>query len=330
MIPRTGSVRRGRFARMIALVVLPALGCAAAPYHYGRFHPQEPTGRSVEPVEIVYGKPHKTLDRMAWVIGLPNRILTLNKNTDNHKIAPETVEQLKVYLAENDITDVYVAVNDYDPKGQWKRLIANERIAPFWRYSAGVFTWLGYTCFPNRVFGGDRYDPYANTLNLSSDVPAVVLSEAAYAKDIHSQRYPGAYAAIVNDLPVLSVWRKTRAANDVLGYASVNDDWHTEEEAYQVLYPQIGAAAFGTAAPFVPTFGPLLTWGGAAAGHVTGRTVAYIQRPKAPTPAEPEDSEGPIQANYSESQDENPDTTHVLDKLPKIHAFRRPMSDSHR
>ncbi len=298
MIPRTVSVRRRPFAAwIVALLVVPACGCVAAPYHYGRFHPQEPSRRLVEPVEVVYGKPHKTLDRIAWVIGLPNRLLTLNNNTDNHKIAPETVEQLKVYLAENDITDVYVAVNDYDPKGQWQRLAENERIAPLWRYSIGVLTWLNYTCFPNRVFGGDRYDPYANSLNLSSDVPALVLSEAAYAKDIHSQRYPGIYAAIFNDLPILSVWRKARATSDVLGYASVNDDWQTEEEAYHVLYPHIGAAAFGTAAPFVPTFGPLLTWGGAAAGHVTGRTVAYFQRPKRPNPeaSEKPGAEGEIQ-----------------------------------
>ena len=127
------------------------------------------------------------------------------------------------------------------------RLCENDRIAPFWRYSIGSLTWLGYTVFPNRIFGGDRYNPYTNSLNLSSDVPALVLSEAAYAKDIHSQQHPGAYAAIVNDLPVLSVWRKAKATSDVLGYARVEGDWKTEEQAYHVLYPQIGSASVGTA-----------------------------------------------------------------------------------
>jgi hypothetical protein len=122
-------------------------------------------------------------------------------------------------------------------------------------------------------------------LNLSSDVPALVLSEAAYAKDIHSQRNPGAYAAFVNDLPVLSIWRQTKATRDVLGYARVEGDWKTEEQAYKVLYPQIGSASVGTAAPFVPVVGPFLALGGAAAGHVTGRTVAYVQRSKRPKPA---------------------------------------------
>ena len=272
-------------AWIVALPVLLASGCATTPYQYGRFHPQEPTGIALQAIELDYGQPHKTLDRIAWVVGIPARIMTLNKKTNNHDISPETVETLKTYLEENDITDVYVAVNDYDPKGQWKRLRENDRIAPFWRYSMGTVTWLGYTVFPNRVFGGDRYNPYTNSLNLSSDVPALVLSEAAYAKDIHSRRHPGAYAAFVNDLPVLTVFRQARATSDVLGYARTKGDWKTEEQGYHVLYPQMGAATVGTAAPLVPTVGPFLGLGGAVAGHVTGRTVAYVQRSKLPKPS---------------------------------------------
>jgi hypothetical protein len=186
-----------------------------------------------------------------------------------------------------------VAVNEYDPKGQWQRLRENKRVAAGWRYSVGTLNWLSYTILPNRLFGGDRYSPYTNTLNLSSDVPAQVLSAAAYAKDIHSQRLPGTYAAFVNDMPVLSVVREAKAARDVLGYARARHDWKSEQQAYHVLYPQIGGATVGTAGVFVPTVGPLLHLGGVAAGHAVGRTVAYIQRPKEEesakdAPSEPE------------------------------------------
>jgi hypothetical protein len=183
-------------------------------------------------------------------------------------------------MAVNDITDVYVAVNEYDPKDQWRRLRENKRVAPGWRYSMGTLNWLSYTILPNRLFGGDRYSPYTNTLNLSSDVPAQVLSAAAYAKDIHSQRLPGTYAAFVNDMPVLSVVREGKAARDVVSYARARHDWKAEQQAYHVLYPQIGGATVGTAGPLVPTVGPLLHLGGVAAGHAVGRTVAYIQEPK--------------------------------------------------
>ncbi|MGH7134978.1 MAG: hypothetical protein ACREHD_04515, partial [Pirellulales bacterium] len=212
--------------------------------------------------------------------GTPARLVTGNRKTNNHNISTATVDKLKAYMAANDITDVYVAVNEYDPKGQWLRLRENKRVAAGWRYSLGTLNWLGYSILPNRIFGGDKYSPYTNTLNLSSDVPALVLSAAAYSKDIHSQRLPGTYAAFVNDMPVLSVWREAKAARDVLGYARVRGDWKAEQQAYHVLYPQIGGATVGSAAPLVPTLGPLLHLGGVAAGHAVGRTVAYFERPK--------------------------------------------------
>ena len=268
-----------------------ASGCVSSPYQYGRFHPDRPDGADVQPVAFDYGVPNKTLDRIGYVVGFPARLLTLNKNVNNHHVSPETLDKLRVYLEENDITDVYVVVNKYDPKDQWKRLKDNDRISPFWRYSVGAITWLGYTVHPNRIFGGDRYNPFTNTLNLSSDVPAMVLAEAAYAKDIHGQRHPGAYATIVNDLPILTALRQARATSDVVGYARLQGDWTTEKQAYQVMYPQISVGCIGPAGLFVPVVGPFMDLGGAVAGHVAGRTVAAVlesRRPKtSPDPAAP-------------------------------------------
>lgn len=267
------------------LLVFLASGCASTPYYYSRFHPQNPGGVQLQPIEVRYGQPRKTLDRIGYVLGTPARVITLNRKINNHNISPETTEKLTTYLIENDITDVCVAVNEYDPKDQWRRLRENKRIAAGWRYSLGTLNWVGYTVLPNRLFGGDRYSPYTNTLNLSSDVPAQVLSAAAYAKDIHSQRLPGTYAAFVNDLPVLSVVREAKATRDVLSYARARNDWKAEQQAYHVLYPEMGGAIVGSAGPFVPTVGPLLHLGGVAAGHAVGRTVAYVQRPKDAKPA---------------------------------------------
>ena len=259
---------------MSILILSVASGCATTPYRYGQFHPSQPDGVALQPIVVEFGTPHKTLDRIASVVGLPARILTLNKNVNNHEMSAQTLDALQEYLEKNDITDVYVAVNMYDPKGQWGRLQQNNRISPLWRYSYGTLTWLGYTIIPVRVFGGDHYNPFTNTLNLSSDVPAMVLAEAAYAKDIHSQRHPGTYAAIVHDTPVLSFWRQRKAASDVLGYARLHDDWELEKQAYHVLYPHIASSTVATAGHLVPVYGPFMGIGAAAVGHVAGRTVA--------------------------------------------------------
>lgn len=270
--------RRIGLTSCLGITLVLAAGCASGPYRYGRFHPQEPDGTSHEPVVVEYGKPHKTLDRLAWLAGTPDRLFTLNPKASNHEISPETLEKLTTYLEENDLTDVLVSVNDYDPKGQWRRLRQNDRVAPLWRYSAGTMSWLGYVLIPNRVIGGDYYDPFTNTLNITSDVPALVLAQAAYAKDIHSRSLPGTYASF-SELPGLSFLRNSRATSDVLAYARLKNNWEDEKQAYHVLYPHVGSQMFGPAAHFVPVAGPFLSAGGALAGHATGRTMTALLEP---------------------------------------------------
>jgi len=268
-MPTPGIHRRALW--IVGLLMFGSAGCAATPYRFSRFRAAD---EEPQPVVIEYGEPNKTLDRLGWFFGLPGRILPFDSKVNSHDISPETTQKLVAYLEKNDLTDVYVAVNQYDPKGQWRRLRENERIAPGWKYSTGLFSLLGYTLLPGRVFGGDSYNPFTNSLYVNSDVPAVVLCEAAYAKDVHSRGLPGAYAT-VNELPFVSLWRHTLAVSDVLGYARVEDDWEVEEQAYHVVYPQIGAHTAMAADPFVPLLvSPALGIGGAVVGHTAGRTIA--------------------------------------------------------
>jgi hypothetical protein len=298
---------RIRAILLCGLVLLCGNGCATTSYRFGRFHPETPDGTNVQPVVVKQGTPHKTLDRFARIVGIPGQFFTLNKKTNNHDVSPETIDKVKTYLERNDITDVLVAVNDYDPKGQWQRMRENDRISPLWRYTAGTLNWLGYVIIPNRVFGGDEYNPFTNTMTLTSDVPSLVLAEAAYAKDIRSQKNPGAYAAI-NDLPVLSLIRHSKATSDVLGYARFEHDWEAEKEAYDVLYPQIGSTTFGPASHFVPVAGPFLSVGGAVVGHAAGRSVAKVQEPK------------PIRTSPGPSS--SPEAVSALEEIASTHRRR--------
>ncbi len=251
-------------------------GCATVPYKYSRFHSSEEDPQT----EVVfdYGQPQKTLDNIAWVTGIWSRILSLNSHVNNHDLTDETRAKLTAYLEENDLTDVLVRVNQYDPKGEWQRLRENRRVAAGWRYSAGLLSMAHYTLLPGRVFGGDTYNPFTNTLYINSDVSAVVLHEAAYAKDIHSQSLPGTYA-VFNELPVMSLWRHTKGVNDILGYARTNDDWTVERETYRVVYPQMGVHSMSLTGTFVPWWeGILFTVAGATAGHVTGQVAISIRQ----------------------------------------------------
>jgi hypothetical protein len=263
---------------LIALGLLAVAGCASDSYRFGRFRPAD-AGPAPE-VQVAYGRPNKTLDRLGRIVGWPSRILPFNKKVNNHEIGPDTLDKLKIYLVENDLSDVYVCINRYNPKEQWRLLRANRRIGAGWRYSVGLLSLASYTLLPSRIFGGDEYNPYTNTLELCSDVPVVVLQEAAYAKDVHDRRLPGTYAAL-NELPLISLWHEIRNASDVLTYARMENDWPLERDTYHTLYPLVGAQTFSVGAIRATAWwqGPALSAGGALCGHAVGRTIAARRAP---------------------------------------------------
>ena len=258
------------------------VGCAVTQYRYSHYRDStldcNAVAKSETEAVFEYGRPNKTLDRLAWGVGLPSRILPLSSRVNNHDISAETTAKLSRYLHENDLDDVLVRVNQYDPKGEWKRLWDNTRISPGWKYTFGAGMLVQYTLFPGRVFGGDHYNAYTNSLYVNSDVPAMLILEAAYAKDIHARPLPGPYAAI-NELPVLETWRLSYGLNDTLGYAQLNDDWELERETYAIVYPIMGIevalgghSAISSLASVPLVVLPIAAVGGAATGHVLGQT----------------------------------------------------------
>ena len=256
-----------------AVGLLGPAGCASKSYHYTRFRP---AAAEAQPILAEHGEPDKVLDGMAAVVDAPAKLLPFGPKKNRREIAPETAEQLATYLQKNDLGDVHLSVNRYDPAGEWRRLRANPRIGPGWRYTAGVLSVAGYAVLPGRVFGMNRYNPYTDTLSVNSDRPVELLKEAAEAKDIRGQGLPGTYAALTS-VPGMAMVREVRSANDVLSYARAENDWETEKKAYRELYPQVWmAGTFGT--------GPLLTaslawWAGPAVGlggAVVGGGVGHI------------------------------------------------------
>jgi hypothetical protein len=281
------STARGAADRRLAgqslcfLCVLASLGCATANYQYGHF--ANTNSGEVVPASITIerGEPDKTLDTMAYVVETPERVLPFLPQTKRHELSPETTEKLTTYLQSNDLADVKIQVNQYAPAEQWRMLRENHRISAGWRYTVGVCSVVGYTLFPGRVFGINDYNIYTNCLNLNSDRPAVLLREAAVAKDIHAQRWPGTYAAFTA-LPGLALIRRTRSVNEVVSYAQFIKDWEIEKQAYRVLYPSLGMETTMMGMPAVTTFAawwcaPLVPLGGAAFGGLTGYTVSSMR-----------------------------------------------------
>ena len=231
------------------------------------------TDLSPTDMQIVRGQPYPLLDGTGRVLGFPDQLLLWNRRVNNHQISPRTEQMVAGYLAENNLPEVLVRVNQYAPLDEWRRLVRNKRIGAGWRYTVGAAEVLLYALIPGRLIGDDWYNPFTDTINLYSDVPAIALHEAAYAKDVHQRRLPGTYAA-VQYLPLVGMWYRTNATCEVLDYFDEHDGTVADrQEADRILFPMYGGALGGQIGSFVPLpFMDLaLNLTGTAVGHVVGQ-----------------------------------------------------------
>lgn len=224
-------------------------------------------------VQIERGRPNKFLDRTGRVLGVPRQLLLWNRRVSNHNISDHTEQIVSDYLTVNELPEVLVRVNEYAPLAEWKRLRNNRRVGAGWRYTAGTLELLRYTLLPGRLFGEDWYNPFTDTINLYSDVPAIALHEAAYAKNIHHRRRPGTYA-VLQHVPIVGMWYRTNATREALQYLEQHDGGSAESpEANRVLFPMYGGALGEQIGQFVPIpfVGAACHLAGTGIGHVVGR-----------------------------------------------------------
>lgn len=250
------------------------VSCVSIPYpqldHLAldRPRPVTPPG---EP-QIERGRPNKALDAIGWVFGIPSKIILLDRRADNHHVSDKATDALSKYLAFNGLSDVKVRVNQYAPQREFRRLVRNKSVGWGWRYTLGVLSVLYETLLPGRIFGGDSYNPYTDTINLYSNIGAVGLHEGGHAKDFSGQRFKGTYA-FAYMLPVFSLNAEGRATSDAVSYLYAYGSAEEEKEGYKTLFPAIGTYAGG----FMSNgLGPLSPWyyAGVVPGHVIGRVRA--------------------------------------------------------
>jgi hypothetical protein len=207
-------------------------------------------------------------------------VLIWDRRVNNHAVSEDTTLAVSNYLEQNQLPDVCVRVNQYAPGEEWRRLRENRNVGAGWRYTLGTLSLVGYTLIPGRLVGGDRYNPYTNSVYVYSDVPSLAIEAAAYAKDVHRRDHPGTYAA-VNEVPVVSLWHETVNTNDALGYYRASGTCDQQAEAQRILFPNYGMHAGGTLGDILRP-APLLVAGGAVVGHVAGR----LQTQRVPPPIE--------------------------------------------
>jgi hypothetical protein len=302
-VPTTRRISRSRrwIAGVVAFAQLAA--CATVPYVAGRGI-ESPDTLPLRPDEeqIERGRPSPLLDGLGhYVFSLPTKLLLWNWHVDDHDISPETEARLAKYLADNDLHEVKVRLNEYAPGAEWRRLVHNRAVSGFWRYTVGALTVGLYTILPGRLFagllGGDHYNPYTHTIHLYSDHPAVALHEAAHAKDFAQRKYQGTYGAL-RILPVVPLYQEAVATGDAVGYDRDRELTEAEKADYKVLYPAYGTYVVGEGLRWISTPWPYaILLAGVLPGHIVGRIkAAGVDDRTAPAPAATRDTGSPTPA----------------------------------
>ena len=229
-----------------------------------------PEIRAANALPLERGEPRPVLDAVGWVFGIPGKLLLWNRKVDNHHISSETEATLVEYLQTNQLDYVKVRINQYRPWDDMRRLTKNRSVAWPWRYTLGTLSVLGETIVPGRVFGGDHFNPYTNTIHLYSDLPVIALHEAAHAKDFSRRQYPGTYAALYA-IPIVPLYHESVASSDVMEYVASMGDPELQRQAHHVLYPAYGTYVGGAAGSLFPPASLPIYYASVAGGHLAGR-----------------------------------------------------------
>ncbi|MCA9012650.1 MAG: hypothetical protein KDB01_23020 [Planctomycetaceae bacterium] len=276
------------FPRLFLLLALMLAGCASTPYVAGSadsyFTSQQLADRTK--VQIERGTPHRGVDTFGWVWGIPAKLILFDRRVENHRIGEKTEAEIAAYLRDNELTTVKVRINQYRPLDDWGRLAANDAVGAGWRLTFGAVTVLGETVFPGRLFGGDHFNPYTNTIHLYSDVPALALHEAGHSKDYAGRKWKGTYAAVYN-LPGVPLYQEAIATNDALNYVRTAGDSADLQEAYEILYPAYGTYVGSAISGSVPYGYFMGLMGGHIAGQWKSRELGKICEPPSKTYVHP-------------------------------------------
>lgn len=254
---------RSRSVRCLVYVVAIGLtGCAtiAPPYVGQGPHPQITRGQPVPPIDFIGN-----------VFSLPAKVLLWHWKIDRHVITSDTEAYLVDYIdAPETVTDgTHYALNQYAPGRDLKRLTKNRKVAWPYRLLIGLpVTLIFDVLLPGRLFGGDRYNPFTDTVQLYSDLPAVALHEAGHSHDFNKRRYKGTYA-LLRLLPPVTLFQEYKASKEAVVHLGATGKVREECSAHEILHPAFGSYV-GNYIPF-----PGTAFAGAAVGHVTGRVTAH-------------------------------------------------------
>jgi len=222
--------------------------------------------------QIEVGRPIVVLDWLNHrVLSLPTKLTLLNWRLLDHELPEENRKILEFYLQINGMRSVKVRHNQYDPLGELSKLWGNRDVGLPYRATFGLFSWIQYTLFPERVFagvpligGGDHFNPYTNTIHVFSSDLAVILHEAGHAKDYFVRDGKGTWS-LLRIVPGVDLMQEAYASTDAIRFLQCIGESDSELRAYRTLIPAYSTYVSGYVGGGAQASFPIVL-----AGHIVG------------------------------------------------------------
>jgi hypothetical protein len=267
---------------MAVAFALALTACAASPYRPATLG--EDTFLPLRPGEpqVERGRPNAFVDGLGhYLFSIPSKILLLSLRVENHDVSPATEAELVRYLHANGLCNVKVRINQYAVGREWSRLFRNRSVGAGFRYTLGILSVVNYTIMPQRVFGGDSYNPYTHTIHLYSDLPGIALHEGGHAKDFVPRYYKGTYAAL-RLLPLVPLYQEGLATKDALGYRRARAQVAAERRETPLLWGAFASYIVGEGVDYYRGGGEaveLVVFPVAWLAHVIGQVYVRVAGP---------------------------------------------------
>lgn len=231
-----------------------------------------PVPASTVPASTVLSRGRRLpfIDTLGRVFSAPNKLIFLNTRFESHDLDPQVERAMTEFIAEHELRGLRVRVNEYAPLEDLGRLFTSGRTNILLRLFFGLPTWLATTMSCGRLFGGDHYNPWTDTVNLYSSHTGIALHELGHVLDFRRRTFPGLYA-LTRYIPGVALYQEYLASKYAIDFMRAHGMHDDELRALRILYPAYSTYVFGALVELFPSAGiRSLLFPVIAIGHVLG------------------------------------------------------------
>ena len=216
---------------------------------------------------VFRGRSNIIIDFIGNILSLEMKIILLCWRVGNHSIPPDIENSMQAFMHGNDLRQVVVRLNQYEPRAELRQLFKNTNIWLPLRLALGMIWFLFYTFVPGRIFAVDCYCPWTNTVHLYSGHVGIALHELGHAKDYSKQSFPGLYS-LLSCIPVICLVQEWRATRYAIKWLEQDGTREELKSAYRILYPAFATYIGSSLVP--PQFQQILFSPFVLLGHFLG------------------------------------------------------------